>query len=70
MANKRFISEKNKTEGASLSDTRIITDTETGVQYLFVTMGGYAGGLTLLVDAEGKPLLNKTYNRYRDLKDL
>lgn len=69
MANKRFISEKNKTEGASLSDTRIITDTETGVQYLFVTIGGYAGGITVLVDETGKPLLNRDA-KYRDLKDL
>jgi hypothetical protein len=40
--------------------TRIITDTETGVQYLFVYYPNYAaGGLTLLVDKDGKPLIEK-----------
>ena len=46
-----------KTKGA-LKGTRIITDTKTGVQYLFV-WDGYAGGLTLLVDKDGKPLIDK-----------
>ena len=31
-------------------------DTHTGVQYFF-HQSGYAGGLSVLVDAEGKPLL-------------
>ena len=31
-------------------------DTQTGVQY-FYHGGGYGGGMTVLVDAEGKPLL-------------
>jgi len=47
-------------EGA-LGGTMIITDSETGVQYLFAS-AGYAGGLTLLVDKDGKPLLNKEYS--------
>lgn len=34
----------------------ILLDKETGVQYLFV-QSGYAGGLTPLLDAEGKPLI-------------
>lgn len=38
-------------------DTREIwVDTQTGVQYLFAA-SGYAGGLTALLDREGKPLL-------------
>ena len=32
----------------------VLVDRETGVNYLWMT-GGYAGGLTVLVDAEGKP---------------
>ena len=47
-------------EGA-LEGTMIITDSETGVQYLFASTG-YAGGMTLLVDKDGKPLLNKEYS--------
>ena len=34
----------------------IWVDTQTGVQYLYHTVGN-SGGLTLLVDADGKPLL-------------
>jgi len=47
----------SKSVGA-LKGTRVITDTKTGVQYLFV-YEGYSGGLTLLVDKEGKPLIDK-----------
>jgi len=36
----------------------VITDTETGVQYLYFQRG-HSGGLTVLVDADGKPLLKK-----------
>ena len=40
----------------------ILVDTETGVQYFF-RGSGYAGGMTPLLDAEGKPLLyRKKYN--------
>ena len=35
---------------------RCWVDTQTGVQYLYHAVGN-SGGLTLLVDAEGKPLL-------------
>lgn len=36
----------------------IIKDTDTGVLY-FKFEGGYKGGITVLVDAEGKPLVDK-----------
>jgi hypothetical protein len=35
-----------------------VKDTETGVHYLFWD-SGYGGGLTVMVDAEGKPLVDK-----------
>ena len=41
-----------------LEGIKIITDTETGVQYLFA-FEGYAGGLTVLLDKDGKPLVEK-----------
>ena len=44
-----------KSEGF-LKEARIIVDTETGVNYLFV-QAGYAGGLTPLLDALGKPIV-------------
>ena len=36
----------------------VFVDKETGVNYLFVQMG-YAGGLTPLLDADGKPFVTK-----------
>ena len=42
----------------SLSGAKIITDSKTGVQYLFA-WDGYAGGITVLVDTDGKPLVDK-----------
>ena len=35
---------------------KVIVDTETGVQYLAM-ISGYAGGLTPLLDRDGKPIL-------------
>lgn len=56
---KRFIiSDK---EG-SIEGTRIIVDTETGVQYLLAHWTNI-GGLTVLVDKDGKPLLDKRYTK-------
>ena len=52
---KRFV--WRKSEGF-LKETRIIVDTETGVNYLFVTEG-YGGGLTPLIDENGKPIITK-----------
>ena len=46
-----------------MEGTRIITDTKTGVQYLFANWGS-AGGLTILVDNDGKPLIDENYSDY------
>lgn len=47
-------------EGSSLASGHriVLVDRETGVNYLFVHMG-YAGGLTPLLDAEGKPVITR-----------
>ena len=59
MGDRRFVwSEK---EGM-MSGTRVITDTLTGVQYLYA-FEGYGGGLVVLVDKDGKPLLDENYVR-------
>ena len=56
----RFI--KILEESSFISSSEIWVDTETGVQYLYHSAGN-SGGLTVLVDAEGKPLLyRKTPN--------
>lgn len=36
----------------------ILVDQETGVNYLFV-QSGYAGGLTPLLDTDGKPVITR-----------
>ena len=52
---KRFT--KVYAQGA-MGGLEIWVDTETSVQYLF-RLSGYGGGMTVLVDQEGKPLLYK-----------
>ena len=37
---------------------RVIVDKETGVNYLYVT-NGTSGGLTVLLDSNGKPIITK-----------
>ena len=49
---KRF----KKLSQGMLSGFDIIIDTETGVNYLFYA-SGYAGGLTVLLNSEGKPVI-------------
>ena len=43
-----------------LTGQKIIMDRETGVNYLFA-FDGYAGGLTALLDREGKPVISRRY---------
>ena len=47
-----------KTKDGSSANYTIFTDSETGVQYLWIT-GYYKGGLTVMVDKDGKPLIDK-----------
>lgn len=56
--NDRFI--KIYSQG-SLSVTQIWVDRETGVNYLFHEEG-YAGGLTVLLDKDGKPVITNIYD--------
>ena len=49
-------SEKVSTHGA-VNITEIWVDKETGVNYIF-HVSGYAGGLTPLLDKEGKPIIS------------
>lgn len=53
MAKERF--EKVYSQGA-VTVTEIWVDTETGVNYVW-HHSGYAGGLTPLLDKEGKPVI-------------
>ena len=51
---KRFV--WDNVQNGLLKKTSLIIDTETAVNYLFV-QEGYAGGLTPLLDKDGKPVI-------------
>lgn len=51
---KRFV--KIHSEG-TFDRTEVLVDTQTGVNYLF-HQHGYSGGLTVLLDREGKPVIS------------
>jgi len=42
----------------ALSGAMVLRDKQTGVHYLYVA-SGYGGGLTALLDSDGKPIINK-----------
>ena len=45
----------------TLSATEIWVDKETGINYLYHS-SGYSGGMTVLLDREGKPVVSRVYN--------
>ena len=45
-------------EQSAINTVEILRDKETGVNYIF-RHSGYAGGLTVLLDADGKPVITK-----------
>ena len=51
---KRF----EKIYSQSMGSVEIWVDKETGVNYLFCS-SGYAGGLTVLLDKDGKPVVSE-----------
>ncbi len=57
---KRFV--KTWTDGA-FGSNEIWVDKQTGVNYLFHN-GGYGGGLTVLLDREGKPIITPIPKEY------
>ena len=59
MANKRF--EKVYSQGV-VDQIEIWVDTETGVNYVF-HQAGYAGGLTVLLDKFGNPVITPVTNK-------
>lgn len=60
MANKeRFV--KTYSQG-TMTTIEIWVDTETGVNYVF-RLSGYAGGLTPLLDENGKPVVTPIENK-------
>lgn len=55
----RFIKTVVDNGGMTENYMAIYVDRQTGVNYLF-TQSGYAGGLCVLVDAQGKPIVTPT----------
>lgn len=55
--NKRFICIYSQNNGKG---AEIWVDTQTGVNYLYIREG-FSGGLTPLLDADGKPVVTKEY---------
>ncbi len=53
---KRFIKVFEQGGGFSAPTTCILVDRETGVNYLYAS-SGYGGGLTVLLDKDGKPIV-------------
>ena len=52
----RFICTEISGGAFGATQQRILVDRKTGVNYLW-TSSGYAGGLTVLVDAQGMPIV-------------
>lgn len=53
-----YVKEKSGSQLADSGLIQVIVDKETGVNYLWVK-SGYAGGITPLLDAEGKPIVER-----------
>jgi hypothetical protein len=60
MARKEEQFKKTYSQG-KLSGVEIWVDKKTGVNYVFA-FSGYAGGLTVRVDAEGRPIVTPLYD--------
>lgn len=54
MSKKRFVESYSQ---GSFSGYKIIIDSETGVNYLLTLSSYGCGGMTVLVDKEGKPIV-------------
>ena len=52
----RFVKTYSQSGGFSGNHMAIYVDKETGVNYLFRS-SGYSGGMTVLLDKEGKPVI-------------
>ena len=53
--NRRFVIKEVESGFVAVS-TYVLVDKQTGVNYLYAS-GGYSGGLTVLLDAAGNPIV-------------
>ncbi len=63
MDKKRFIKVYTQGGGFSGPSTCILVDKETGVNYLYAS-SGYGGGLTVLLNKDGTPVVTPVPNKY------
>ena len=61
----RFIQTVVDNGGLSDNYMAIYVDKKTGVNYLF-SASGYAGGMCVLVDRDGKPIVTPVPNDYKE----
>lgn len=61
--NNRFVIVSEQKTGFG-TGTVILLDRETGVNYLFY-QNGYGGGLTPLLDNQGKPVVTTVHSNYQ-----
>lgn len=62
MADDRFVKTYSQGDGLIFPQINIFVDKETGVNYIF-RHDGYAGGLTVLLDKDGKPVVTPINNK-------
>ena len=62
---KRFVKVHNESGGFAGPQTTILVDRKTGVNYLFV-QNGYGGGLTVLLNRDGTPVITPIPNDYEE----
>lgn len=58
---KRFIVTEKEGNGFTSSLIQVIVDKKTGVNYMFIQSGN-SGGLTPLLDRDGKPIITSVTN--------
>ena len=61
----RFIKVYSHGGGFSKPATYILVDKQTGVNYLYA-QSGYAGGMTVLLNRDGTPVVTPVPNKYEE----
>ena len=61
----RFIKVYSHGGGFSKPATYILVDRQTGVNYLYA-QSGYAGGMTVLLNRDGTPVVTPVPNKYEE----
>ena len=61
----RFDVVSRDSNGLGGPELRVIVDKKTGVNYLFAA-SGYAGGLTVLLNRDGSPVVTPVSSSYQD----